>query len=173
MRDALMTYFAGERNAGLFVAAVGAAVLCAGAALFPARLELRSLAWALLVSGLLQLALGVGLAAKTGPQVARLAAQLGEAPPAFYAAERPRMVIVQRNFVYVEALWTALLLGGALAAIACKRRFALSGAALGVVLTAAVLLVFDLVAERRGARYLAALEAGAAGGPPADPRPPR
>jgi hypothetical protein len=43
-----------------------------------------------------------------------------------------------------------------------KGRFAVAGVALGLLVHLAVLLAFDLVAERRGAVYLTALRSGAA-----------
>jgi len=45
------------------------------------------------------------------------------------------------------------------AAWTLKHRIGLSGIALGLLINAALLLAFDLVAERRGAVYLAAIEA--------------
>lgn len=155
------TYFEGEKNAGLFAAALGLVVLLGAAMLFPARLELRPLAYTLAVWGVLELAVGVGLYVKTGPQVARLLAQLASDPSALHAAELPRMIRVQRNFVVLEFVWIALIVGSATVGVWFKSRFSVSAVALGILVNAALLLAFDLVAERRGAVYLAALEAEA------------
>jgi hypothetical protein len=141
IQDAIATYFEGEKNA----------------VLFPARLELRSLAITLLVFALLELAIGVGLYFKTGPQVDALLSQLNGDPAVFYAAERPRMTIVQRNFVRLEALWLFLIAGAAAIAVWQKRNVAVSGVALGVLVSIAVFLAFDIIAERRGSQYLGAL----------------
>src|SRR4051794_19255726 len=110
---ALHTYFDGEKNAGLLLAGIGLAILAGAVAIFPARYELRPLAWTLLVFGVAELAIALGLYLKTGPQVAHLLSQLAEEPAAFFAAERPRMVHVQRNFVLLEIFWVSLIAVGA------------------------------------------------------------
>ena len=64
---------------------------------------------------------------------------------------------MQRNFVVIEYVELALIILCALVATTQKGRPALTGVALGLLVSSAVLLAFDLVAERRGATYLAAL----------------
>lgn len=65
------------------------------------------------------------------------------------------LVRVQRNLVqYIEV---AVIVIAAITAFAQKSRFWVAGVALGLLLNAALLLAFDLVAERRGAAYLAAI----------------
>jgi len=167
LNEALTTYFDGEKRAGLLVAGVGLAVLGTAALLFPERWGLRSLAMTLAVGGLLELTIGVGLYLKTGPQVAKLVQQLASDPAGFYAAERARMAIVQRNFVYLEFAWVALMAASAAVAVWKKHATLPSGIALGLLLTLPVILAFDVVAERRGASYLEALA-----GPPASPAAP-
>lgn len=93
----------------------------------------------------------MGLFFKTDAQVAALVAQ---APSAMLQTERPRMEKVQRNF---EVVWVALVIVGALVGWRLKDHHAVAGVAVAVVINAGVLLMFDLVAERRGATYLAAL----------------
>lgn len=61
----------------------------------------------------------------------------------------------------VEYVELALIMITAIVAIAQKGRPGVTGVALGLLIGAAVLLAFDLVAERRGAVYLDALEAHA------------
>lgn len=102
MRDALMIYFNGEKNAGLVLAGAGIAIIAAAAVLFRARSDFRALAVTL---GLLAL------------------------------------------------MW--------------KDRPGASGVALGLLISAAFLLAFDIIAERRGAAYLQALQAlRTSSGPP-------
>ncbi|MGZ3442839.1 MAG: hypothetical protein ACXVDD_25135, partial [Polyangia bacterium] len=69
MRDALLLYFAGEKQAGLLAALVGAVALAAALLLWSPRWGLRPFALALGIIGLVELAIGVGLHLKTGPQV--------------------------------------------------------------------------------------------------------
>jgi hypothetical protein len=159
MRDALVSYFTGEKHAGLLAAGVGVVALVAAALLWQPRWGLRSFAVALGAFALVELAVGVGLYVKTGPQTERLLGQLEAAPAQLRAGEGARMVKVQRNFGYLEVGWIVLVAATAVAAVVFKERATLSGVAMALLLHAAFLLAFDLVAERRGAAYLAALQA--------------
>jgi len=159
MHDALTIYFDGEKNAGLFIAAIGAAMILAALILFRARADFRSFALTLAVVAVAEIALGVGLYLKTDPQVGRLRAQLESRPASFYTDEGARMARVQRNFVLIEYVELALIVVTAIAAVARKNNPMLTGVALGLLINAALLLAFDLIAERRGAVYLAAIAA--------------
>jgi hypothetical protein len=159
MHDALTTYFHGEKTAGLLLAGIGLVMVGGAAILFPARLELRPLAWTLGVCALVEIAVGVGLHLKTPSQVARLEAQLTSEPAAYYASETSRMERVQKTFVVIELVWIVLLGGSAVAAVALAHRPVVQGIALGLLIHAGALLAFDLVADRRGARDLEAIHA--------------
>lgn len=148
-----MTYFDGEKNAGLMLLGLGLVVVTGAAILFPARWELRSFAVTLAVFGLVEVAIGAGLYLKTGPQVDRLVLQLTSEPAAFQATEGPRMAAVQRNFVILESVWLVLIAGSAILAIWQKRSTTISGIALGVIVNVTVFFAFDVIAERRGERY--------------------
>lgn len=155
MNEAIAAYFGGEKNGGLVLALVGAAMLITAIVFFPAKLELRAFAITVGVWSLLQLGIGVGLFLKTESQVAALLAQ---EKPAMVATETPRMEKVQRNFVVLEVVWVVMIIGGALLGWRLKGSHTVSGIALAFVINAAILLVFDIVAERRGATYLAQLK---------------
>ncbi len=159
MHNALTIYFDGEKHAGLCLAGIGVIGLAAAALFFQARWNVRSLAITLGVMALVQIAIGVGLYLKTGPQVADLVARLGADAGRLYADEGARMAKVQRNFVILEYTWIALIAASAVVAVAMKARFRVTGVALGLLVNFAIILTFDLVAERRGAVYLAALRA--------------
>jgi hypothetical protein len=154
MSDALNVYFDGEKHAGLLLAVFAVAVLVAAATVFRGGPALRSFAVTLGIVALAEIALGVGLYARTGPQVRRLTEQLDSDPEAFYSAEAPRMSRVQRNFVVIEYIELLIVVGSAITAISSKARPGLTGVALGLLISASVLLAFDLFAERRGAEYL-------------------
>ena len=132
MTTSLHTYFAGEKHAGLMLAAIGLVMLVASIVLVPARWELRAFAITLGVWSLLELAVGLGLYFKTGPQVAKLVEQLATDSAAFVHAERPRMIGVQRNFVIIEVVWLVLIVASAIAAVWLKQR-TVSPAAQGLV----------------------------------------
>jgi hypothetical protein len=154
MHDAMMVYFDGEKYAGLFLAGVGVAQIVAALVL----LRLRSFAVTLIVLSLAEIALGVGLYLRTGPQVNRLVVQLGSDAERFYSDEGPRMARVQRNFVIVQYVELAIIIVTAIIAVTQKGRPGLTGIGLALLINAAILLTFDLLAERRGAAYLSTIE---------------
>jgi hypothetical protein len=158
MRDAILEYFSGEKHAALALLAASLLALLVTALLLSPRWGLRSLGFTLAAFALILAAIGAGLYLRTGPQLEQLLAQLGASPSSFLSPELSRMLRVQRNFVWIEL--GELLVIGLSAALAFwfKERAAIVGVALGFLLNAAFLLSFDLVAERRGARYLAALQ---------------
>jgi hypothetical protein len=154
MHDALTTYFDGEKSAAVLIAGIGAAALALAVVLYQPRWGLRSFAVTLAVLALIEIAIGVGLYLRTGPQVANLLAQLGSDSARFVAEEGARMTRVQRTFVIIQYVELAVIVTTAISAIALKHRLMLSGVALGLLIHAAFLLAFDIVAERRGAIYL-------------------
>jgi hypothetical protein len=157
MHDALTTYFQGEKNAGLLIAGIGVAILALAAVFYQPRWSLRSFAVTLAVFALVEIAIGVALYLRTGPQVTSLLAQLGGDSARFFAEEGARMARVQRNFVVIQYIELVVIVTAAIAAIPFRNRFALAGIALGLLCHAAFLLAFDLIAERRGAIYLSKL----------------
>jgi len=157
MHDALTVYFDGEKYAGLLLAGVAAVGLLAAVSIFRARMDLRSFAVTLAVLALAQIALGVGLYLRTGPQVSGLVEQFNADPAAFRSAEGTRMARVQRNFVIIEYVEAAIIVVCVFVAVTQKHRPVLAGVGLGLLIHGAVLLAFDVIAERRGSAYLAAI----------------
>jgi hypothetical protein len=158
MHDALATYFNGEKYAGLMLAGIVMVAIVAAGFLYRADVRLRPFAITLGLVALAEIALGIGLYARTGPQVRRLEEQLRSNEANFYAAEGARMARVQRNFVLVEYVELFVIITTAVAAVALKRRHGvISGVAIGLLINASILLAFDLLAERRGGEYLGAL----------------
>lgn len=158
MRDALLAYFDGEKSAGLVLALVGLGKLAVAIALvLRAGPGTRPFAIALAVLAALELVVGGALFARTPGQVASLLATLESEPATFYARESARMAAVQKTFVRLELVWTAILVGGAATAIALKQKPVPAGIASALVLGAGLFLAIDLVAERRGAAYELAL----------------
>ncbi len=164
MQDALTVYFDGERYAGLLLAGVAAVVMITAFIMFRAGAGLRPFAITLGIAALAQIAVGVGLYLRTGPQVGRLVDQLRSDAASFYSAEATRMSRVQRNFVVIEYVELVIIVATAVAAVLLKTRPGAAGVALGLLISAAVLLAFDIVAERRGTAYLAAIAAGRGSG---------
>lgn len=159
MQDALTAYFTGEKNAGLVLATLGLIGLAAAVGFWPTRWGLRSFAVTLAVLAVIEIAIGVGLYLRTGPQVNSLLTLFASGAARFYTEEGARMARVQRTFVVVQYVEVAVIVLAAMTALVLKRRVTISGIAFGLLLNAALLLAFDVIAERRGATYLATLEA--------------
>lgn len=155
--DSLTTYFDGEKSAGLVLVGMGA-IACAWAVVVRRGLsDAAGMFWPVVIIGALQLAIGVGLAARTPSQVAGLRATMERSQTELLAAETPRMEKVQRNFVVIEVVEVVLMVAGVALALGFKGTPYRSEVGMGLALQATVMLVFDLLAERRGALYLAAL----------------
>ena len=168
MEQTLVTYFDGEKYGAVLIAAIGLVGVVLAAILFSPRWELRSFAVTLGVVGLAEIALGVALLLRTGPQVSDLLAHLRTDAAAFFFEEGTRMARVQRSFLVAQYVEMAVIVTGALVAFTQKNRFAVAGIAVALLCHGAFLLAFDLIAERRGAAYLSAIEAsGAAANAPA------
>jgi hypothetical protein len=159
MQDAVMTYFDGEKSAGLLLVGIGALGIAAALLFYQPRWGLRSLAVTLGILALAEIALGAGLYLRTDPQVRSLVTQLESEPRRFHSDEVARMNRVQRTFVVIQYVEVAVIIVSALVALTMKSRVGIAGVALGLLINAAFLLAFDIVAERRGALYLAAIEA--------------
>src|SRR5439155_22560596 len=102
MHDALLIYFTGEKNASVFLGALGVAVIAAAAVLARTRSDLRSCAATLGIVALIEIAIGVGLHLRTGPQVSRLTTQLPSDPARLHSDEAARIARVQRNFLVIQ-----------------------------------------------------------------------
>lgn len=158
--DALHQYFDGERSAGWLLAALGALALGFSWWLRASGTPLRAMLYPLAIVGAIELAVGVGLALKTPPQVAALDQRFAAAPADARAAERTRMEKVQRNFVVIKWVEVAAVLAG-LALVMFGRGEARVGVGMGMVIQGGVMLAFDVFAEQRGALYLSWLLRGA------------
>jgi hypothetical protein len=152
--DAMHQYFNGERSAGVLLAALGLAALAFSAWLRADGGAMRAMLYPLALVGVLQLAVGVGLAAKTGAQVAAIEQATRVDGPAARARETDRMARVQQNFVVIELVEVAIVLGG-LAMTMLSRRYTLAAIGLGLLIQGSVMLAFDVFADRRGALYYA------------------
>jgi MFS family permease len=154
MDDELRRYFARERAGSLAILLIAAAGGALAAWLVAVGSPYRAMAWPLALIGIVQLAVGATIFLRTPRQAARLAECLRSSPAAYRAEESARMRRVQRSFVFYKRVEIGLLaLGLALASVEGYGR-TLYAVGMGLMLEAGVMLAFDLVAERRGARYL-------------------
>jgi hypothetical protein len=155
MHDALTSYFAGEKLGGLVAAALGLFALVAAAGLV--RGSYRGAALPLGLVALLQLGVGGVIYFRTDAQVKSLRAELHRSPAAYKSIEAPRMAKVMRSFVMLETIEVILIAAGCALCLLYKHREGLLAAGMGLLFQASIMLIFDLVAEQRGQKYVQAI----------------
>lgn len=87
----------------------------------------------------------------------RVANYLQHAPEKISSDELPRMQKVMVNFDYIEYIELGIIVLGACMRIFLRKKSLWAGMGLGLMVQALLLLAFDLLAEKRGASYLAFL----------------
>jgi hypothetical protein len=156
--EPLLRYFQGEKQGGVVCAAMGLVALALSVGVWRAGSELRTMALPLGIVALAQLGIGIGLTLRTPRQVAALTARFGAEPEAARAAEVTRMRRVNRAFAIIEIAEVAIIAASLLLILALRGRPAVQGVAMGLLLQASALLVFDLLAEKRAHAYTAWLD---------------
>jgi hypothetical protein len=155
MHVAVITYFVGEKRESLLFLMAGGAAIAASVYLWVTSSPLRAMAFPFVGIALIQLAVGWTIYSRTDRQAQELHTLLAKDSPAFTRTELPRMEKVQRSFRIYKAIEIALLAAGFAGIFLLRDRSALDAVSLGLALQAALMLVFDLAAERRADLYLA------------------
>lgn len=149
-----MVYFEAEKQAAVIIGSLGVIAGIFAAYLWLSANSFKAMGWPLIIIGLAQIAIGVGLFIRTDPQVAKLHEGLRVNPQATTESEVARMTKVNRSFKVIEAIEVVVILVGVLLALFFRsRNLALASVGMGLFLQAAVLLVFDLFAEHRALVY--------------------
>lgn len=157
MRDAMIGYFAAEKQESLLFMVIGVAAIITSVALFMTASSYRGMSYPLIAIALIQLAVGGSVYFRTDAQVATLSAQMSREPAAYKADELARMEKVNKNFGIYKVIEIALLAAGIVMTYALRRSDTLYAVAIGLILQASVMLVLDLFAERRADTYTAAV----------------
>jgi hypothetical protein len=153
MRDALISYFAGEKQSALAWGFAGFVSLATADGIFWQARGYRAMLGPLLVFGLVQVGAALVLGLGTDKRVERL---LAVEPAKLAADEQARIVGVNRTFVALEATWGALIVAGAVMAFV-SRRPTLFALGVGLILEGSAMLALDLAANRRAEVYAEAL----------------
>jgi hypothetical protein len=152
IREAITAYFHGEKMAGAMVVPIGLAFAACGAWVFLRGAEWRTTAWPLWVGALVQIGIGVVLYLRSDGQAQALldhADRLG--------AETQRLVGVVRTFTILKVVWCVLIAASAAAPYLIHKAW-VRPVAVGIIANAALVLLFDIVADARARVYLTALE---------------
>lgn len=154
MHAAVISYFSGEKRESLLFLMAGGAAIAASVWLWMTASPQRAMAWPLVAVALIQLVVGWTVYFRTDRQARDLHTLLAKDPPAYASAEVPRMETVRKSFRIYKAIEIALLVAGLAGMFLLRDRPALYWASLGLALQAALMLVFDLFAERRADVYV-------------------
>jgi hypothetical protein len=164
MRRDMHDYFSGETSeAWVFL---GTGLLAGGIATYgftrdDDQAALQGAAWPLAVVGVIQIAAGLVLFARTPGQVDDLDAQLDRDGAAFRTDELTRMETVNDQFDLLAITEIALIVAGAGVAtygFLDDEPF-WAGVGAGIAIQAGAMLILDLLAAARADRYTASLEA--------------
>ena len=158
MQAELLTYFRAEKFEAAFYFAAGLLAIALSAWLWRTASPYRGAAIPLVLVALIQLAVGGSVFARTDRQSATLSQQLAASAATYRAAELARMEKVMTGFATYKVIEIALLLAGI--ALSCwpgARRTLWEGVSIGLVGQASLMLLLDLIAERRARDYVAAI----------------
>ncbi len=155
MRDALISYFHGEKLSGIAwgFAGVVSLLLAVGVVKFADRY--RAMIWPLILFGVLQVGLGLSVGLRTDGRVARIEAELQKNPEQVRAAEEKRIGLINTAFVALKIVWILMFASGVV--FIYLHRPTLFAVGLALVLEGAAMMVLDSAAEARHHVYYATL----------------
>ena len=158
MINNMNSYFVAEKQESVIFMAVGLLAIGLSVWLWMNGHRLKSMAYPLVVIGLMQMVVGGTVYLRTDSQVSTLSAQLQLTRAAVKAAETIRMQTVMKNFSIYKSIEMLLLIIGLGMMAFVPRHDMAAGIGVGLVLQAAFTLTLDLFAEARGADYLSAVQ---------------
>ena len=156
-------YFNGEKQESILFIAIGVIAIIAALLLFFYFKQAwgKGAAWPLLVIGLMQCVVGFTVYARSDDQRKDIVYKMDLNPDALQQIEVPRMEKVMKNFVIYRYTEIALLVGGIAVLLFFRNQPAKQwwmGLAAGFALQAALMLLADGFAERRGLTYINGLK---------------
>jgi membrane-anchored protein YejM (alkaline phosphatase superfamily) len=152
------SYFTAEKQESFIFMAVGLVAIALSIWLWMNDHRLKSMAYPLVIIGVMQLVVGSTVYLRTDLQVSTLTAQLQQNPESFQRDETSRMHTVMKNFSMYKMIEMLLLITGLAMIAFWQRNDIAAGIGVGFVLQAAITLTLDIFAETRGSDYLVALQ---------------
>ena len=151
------SYFSAEKQESIIFMTVGLVAIAFSIWIWMNDHRLKSMAYPLVIIGLMQLVVGCTVYLRTDLQASTLTTQLQENPESFRRDEISRMQTVMKNFSIYKMIEMLLLITGLAMIAFWQRNDIAAGIGIGLILQAAITLVLDIFAETRGADYLATL----------------
>lgn len=149
-------YFTAEKQESLLFMFVGAAaVIIGGYFLMKVKQPyFNGMAYPLIAIALIQLTVGISVYTRSPIDIKRVTEIVQSDTSRIHTEEIPRMKTVMRNFVLYRWVEIALLVVGIGLFFALQAGTFWKGVGLGLSLQAALMLLLDYFAERRGTDYL-------------------
>ena len=158
MINNLSSYFAAEKQESVIFISVGILAIAVSIWLWINGHRLKSMAYPLVIIGLMQMVVGSTIFFRTDSQVSALSTQLQQNPTAMRVEESARMETVMKNFSIYKTIEMLLLIMGVGMIAFFQRHDVAAGIGVGLVLQAAFTLTLDIFAETRGADYLSVVQ---------------
>lgn len=158
MINNLGSYFAAEKQESVIFISVGILAIVVSIWLWINGHRLKSMAYPLVIIGLMQMAVGSTIFFRTDSQVSALSTQLQQNPTAMRVEESARMETVMKNFSIYKAIEMILLITGVGIIIFLQQKDVAAGIGIGLILQSAITLTLDIFAEARSADYMSALD---------------
>lgn len=158
MINNLGSYFAAEKQESVIFISVGILAIAVSIWLWINGHRLKSMAYPLVIIGLMQMAVGSTIFFRTDSQVSALSTQLQQNPIAMRVEESARMEAVMKNFSIYKAIEMILLITGVGIIIFLQQKDVAAGIGIGLILQSAITLTLDIFAEARSADYMSALD---------------
>lgn len=156
-------YFNGEKQESMLFMLIGLLAILAAAFLFfyVKQQWSKGMAIPVLLIGLIQVVVGYTVYARSDEQRKDIVYKMDMNPHALKVQEVPRMKTVMKNFVVYRYTEIGLLLVGLILVFVFKdkteRQFWM-GIGAGLALQAALMLIADGMAEKRGSQYLTGMK---------------
>ncbi|MEJ7626410.1 MAG: hypothetical protein WKF35_06085 [Ferruginibacter sp.] len=118
----------------------------------------NGMAYALIAIALLQLTVGASVYLRSDKDIARVNQMIASNPDQISTIEKPGMEVVMKKFVLYRWIEIAQIITGIILFFSFQHGSSWKGLGLGMMITGGLMLLFDLVAEKRGHTYLAFLQ---------------
>ena len=158
MINNLGSFFAAEKQESVIFISVGILAIAVSIWLWINGHRLKSMAYPLVIIGLMQMAVGSTIFFRTDSQVSALSTQLQQNPTAMRVEESARMETVMKNFSIYKAIEMILLITGVGIIIFLQQKDVAAVIGIGLILQSAITLTLDIFAEARSADYMSALD---------------
>ena len=149
-----MEYFISEKHESIFFILIGLAAVFLSILIHLRFTTYRGMAIPLVLIALIQIAVGSTVYFRTDSQVEKLELKLKNETHVYKNEEAKRMNVVLNNFTIYKIIEIILLCAGIIITFIYKKNDLIYSAGIGLILQPTIMIVFDLLAEKRAAIYL-------------------